>query len=187
MYEDILDFNYEDEQQQQPALPYAGFWVRVAAAVVDGLIFIPLGIMSVYNTLSINSLVLELVMTVIYLGYKPFLEYHYGATLGKMAVKVQVIDLDGGPIDVQQSIVRNIPYLLAIALSRITTLAVQFRTDFSELDSLAEYNRLMEETGYPLLSTLINMFFVISCLVVAFRKDRQALHDMMAETYCIHA
>ncbi len=186
MHEDILDFNYEDDYQER-SIQYAGFWTRVGASLVDALVFIPLSILSVYNTLSIKSLLFELVILIIYVGYKPLLEYNYGATLGKMAVRIKVIDIAGGPIDAQQAIIRNIPYLLAASLSMITTIALHFRTSFDEVDSFAEYNRLMEQTGYPLISALVNCFLFISCLVVAFHKKRQALHDMMAQTYCIDA
>lgn len=185
MHEDILDYNYEDDYQE-PSYQYAGFWIRVGASLVDVLVFIPLAVINVYNSISIKSLPLEILIIIVYLGYKPFMEYNYGATLGKMAVKIRVIDVLGAPIDALQAIVRNIPYLLAGAMSMLTTLAIHFRANFNEVDTLNEYNRLTQEMGYPILSALINIFFFTSCIFVAFRENRQALHDSMAQTYCIY-
>ena len=185
MHEDILDYNYE-EGYQEPSFEYAGFLIRVGASFIDALVFIPLGILNTFNAISIKSLPLEFVILIVSLGYKPFLEHQYGGTLGKMALKIRVVDVQGGPLQVTQAIIRSIPFLLVGAVSALTTLAVHLSVGFGAIESLAEYNLLMSQAGYSLLSNLVNGFFIISCLLVAFHPKRQALHDMMAQTYCIH-
>lgn len=184
-HDDILDFNYDD-QYQKPSYQYAGFWIRVGASLIDGLIFLVIGILNLYNILSFKSLLLELSIAVVYLVYKPFFEYQYGATLGKMAVKIRVIDTEGGPIDVQQAIIRNIPYMLIGAVSVMVALQVFLQPGFNNVDTFAEYTAVTEAATNSSLNIMINLFYLISCLFVAFRANRQALHDSMAGTYCIH-
>lgn len=184
-HDDILDFNYDD-QYLEPSYQYAGFWIRVGASLVDALIFIAIGIVNLYNLLSFKSMVLELTIAAIYLAYKPFFEYQYGATFGKMALKIRVIDAEGGPIDAQQAIIRNIPYMLVAAVSVLVTLQVYFEPGFNNVDTFAEYTAVTTAATNEILNTVVNLFYLVSCLFVAFRANRQALHDSMAGTYCIH-
>ncbi|MBK8392708.1 MAG: RDD family protein [Saprospiraceae bacterium] len=54
---------------------------------------------------------MALVIGILLMCYKPFMEFQYGATLGKMAVKLKVVNLDFEKITLSQSIIRYIPGL----------------------------------------------------------------------------
>jgi uncharacterized RDD family membrane protein YckC len=92
-----------------PAYSYSGFWRRVGAAVLDGLILsVPTGIIGAvagadqfnagvtYGYAPGVSAALNLLNTVIGVAYYAVLEGTRGQTLGKMAVGIKVVDADGG-------------------------------------------------------------------------------------------
>jgi uncharacterized RDD family membrane protein YckC/DNA-directed RNA polymerase subunit RPC12/RpoP len=104
------------------AMRYAGFWIRFGAAFIDGIL------------LNLSSLVVGLIggaissagdagavaggslLAVYYLAmlaYGPFMHGKYGATLGKMAVKIKVVRADGAPISYGLAVGRSFAKLLS--------------------------------------------------------------------------
>jgi len=90
---------------------YAGFWIRFAAITIDGLIlwmfnmilFIPVGVVmpvSFKNPLTLFSFmpVLILIQYAVPAAYDTWFVGKYGATPGKMACKLKIVDPDGGQI-----------------------------------------------------------------------------------------
>jgi uncharacterized RDD family membrane protein YckC len=75
---------------------YAGFWKRVGASLLDGIIVgIPLSII-LYLTLGTDSATSNLISFVVQLLYKTLMESSdKQATLGKMIVGIKVTDLYG--------------------------------------------------------------------------------------------
>jgi uncharacterized RDD family membrane protein YckC len=114
-----------------PTYVYSGFWRRVGAAVLDGLILsVPTGIIGAiagagqFNA-SVNygyapgvSALLNLLNTAIGVAYYAILEGTRGQTLGKMALGIKVVDADtGGFIGIPRGIGRYFARILsAIAL-----------------------------------------------------------------------
>ena len=78
--------------QNQSAPPAGGFWIRVAASFIDGLIFLPMIILLFLDLLWWKSFLLVVVLTIPNLVYKPFMEAFKGATLGKMICGLRVVD-----------------------------------------------------------------------------------------------
>ena len=85
------------------ALPYAGFWMRVGAYLLDVLIlFIPLGILSL---LPILGIVINIVGIWLYFALQESSEQQ--ATLGKRALNIYVTDLQGRRISFGQATGRH--------------------------------------------------------------------------------
>ena len=81
------------------ALPYAGFWMRVGAYLLDVLIlFIPLGILSL---LPILGIVIDIVGIWLYFALQESSERQ--ATIGKRALNIYVTDLQGRRISFGQA------------------------------------------------------------------------------------
>jgi uncharacterized RDD family membrane protein YckC len=110
---------------------YSGFWRRVGAALIDGLILtVPNSIVQAaagsggitaglgYGYSAGASAAVSLVNTVIGVAYYAFLEGTRGQTLGKMALGIKVIDADtSGFIGIPRGIGRYFARILsAIAL-----------------------------------------------------------------------
>ena len=85
------------------ALPYAGFWMRVGAYLLDVLIlFIPLGILSL---LPILGIILNIVGIWLYFALQESSERQ--ATIGKRALNIYVTDLQGRRISFGQATGRH--------------------------------------------------------------------------------
>ena len=95
---------------------YAGFWIRFAAAIIDGIILaIPNYIIQLVFHRGFIAAVLMVVINVAYYAYLGELEKQ--ATIGKMIVGVRVTDLYGNRIDLTKAIIRSVSkYASAIIL-----------------------------------------------------------------------
>jgi uncharacterized RDD family membrane protein YckC len=63
-----------------------------------------------------------LVYLVVLFLYHAIMEYHWGATVGKRLVHIEVTDLDGNPITMLQAVLRSLIRLVVICLGGIFTL-----------------------------------------------------------------
>jgi uncharacterized RDD family membrane protein YckC len=91
-------------------LNYAGFWIRFGAKFIDGiilgvLIFVPMMLLIGFTALAEDSStemiiqgVFQLAYYVVSAGYTIFFVGKYGATPGKMACKLKIVDESGGKI-----------------------------------------------------------------------------------------
>ena len=140
-------------------LPKGGFWIRLVAAVVDGLLVttvqVVLGFLLTSVTAPMRSglsprgellvaLVLWLFGSIVSMAYYVCFTGYCGQTPGKMAVRVKVICTDGAEITYGRAFLR--------------------------------------ETLGKFLSALI---LGIGYLMIAFDGQKQGLHDKIADTYVI--
>ena len=163
----------------------AGFWIRVVASLVDGLVFLPVVILSFVNLFSIKSIPLLVVMSIPQFLYKPLMEARYGATLGKMACGLKVIDDQGAGITVSQAYTRYIPFLVSMAVGLIAGVIMYSQPGFQNVTGF----RTMQQTRqnpFQLLNSLIGLFMLADCIVAGFSYRKRALHDMMAKTFCVY-
>src|ERR1700712_1161316 len=71
---------------------FAKFWIRFGAFLLDGLIIIIIILpVTYFNVIQWKIPWVFILTSIITIIYKPFMEYQYGATLGKMAVGIQVV------------------------------------------------------------------------------------------------
>ncbi len=114
-----MDQILDSPQQENKVFPYAGFWIRVAAYLIDGVLlwivnviisFIYLGSYSVYNSdmlLTVTSIVLG----VLYFTLMESSERQ--ATLGKMAVSIRVGDQHGNRISFANALGRYLAKIIS--------------------------------------------------------------------------
>ena len=164
----------------------AGFWIRFVASLVDGLVFLPVVILTFVNLFSIKSIPLLLVMSIPQFLYKPLMEARYGATLGKMACGLKVIDDQGASITVSQAYTRFIPLLVSTAVGVVASVVLFSQPGFQNMDDFQRMSELQNANPANLLSSLCNFVVLGECLVAAFSHRKRALHDMMAKTFCVY-
>ncbi|GEM_PF-251996 len=100
-----------------PNYKFAGFWIRVAASLIDGVILglaqfvigLVLGFaggdadgLAMFAITSLCSMVISITYYVFFTGYN-------GQTPGKMALRLQVIRTDGTPVGYGKAFLREIP------------------------------------------------------------------------------
>lgn len=143
------------------AMRYAGFWIRFAAKLVDGIIMgvvLGLPIIAIMSSMGVleNSpegpsetdvlvqMVFQIVYFVVYGAYSIFFTGKYGATPGKMACKIKVVDATGAQIGYQRA------------------------------------------TGRFFAEILSGLIFYIGYIMVAFDDQKRALHDRICNTRVIY-
>lgn len=181
MNDTILDEDFAQKGNRR--YYYPGFWNRVGASIIDVIVMIPLIILIFVNMVYWRIPGLEVVLTFVALAYKPFFEYQYGATPGKMVLKMKVVNQHYEPLTLSETLLRNILYII----SGLIGLYESFVHFFLLLDEEPYFSSLDEYANQPTspLESLFNLIVFISCIFVAFTRDKQALHDMWANTFCI--
>jgi predicted Zn finger-like uncharacterized protein len=97
------------------ALPKAGFWIRVGASLIDGVILgvVQFGIGLVFGLAGGESFLLMVITwlcsMVISVTYYVFFTGYNGQTPGKMALRLQVVRSDGTPMSYGRAFLREIP------------------------------------------------------------------------------
>jgi uncharacterized RDD family membrane protein YckC len=164
---------------------YATFMQRMYAFIVDCLVFIPLNLLSNFNTLSIKSLALSVLITVVWWIYKPVMEWKFGATLGKMVLKIRVVDEELKAISFNQAALRFLPYF-AVSMSILFSTFALFATDGFYDAHTFEAFQLLEYSSSGIDTTQFTIFFFIfSCSSIMLDEKKQAVHDRISQTYCI--
>ena len=154
--------------------PYAGFWRRVGASAIDGLILLPIGLVLLWmfwppdyvsgGTFRLSP-VAYIIGALVAWGYNAGMESSsHQATLGKKALDILVTDLDGRPIDLQTATLRN-------WIDWLPSVAILFDLSFRSWRVLA---------GNGFFSTLGWIAVAVSCGMVAFTVRKQGWHDIMA-------
>ena len=174
---------FEEEQIQ---VVYAGFWERFAALFLDGLILLSLTGINLYNHTHWKSIAVLIIASLAAITYKPLLEYLYGATTGKRALAIAVINTAYEKPNLGEALLRNIFGVRFGLLSLVSSVFVFTNAQFSEVSTMADYSNLEKQVGYTLLiSILIVIIYIADAIVLLADKQKRALHDFIAKTYVI--
>jgi uncharacterized RDD family membrane protein YckC len=168
-------------ESQRPA----GFWIRYVALLIDSIVLSPLAVASYFNYFSAKSLPLFLLLSIPALVYKPLMESRYGATLGKMALGLRVIDQHGRRLNIGAAYVRFSPWLALAVVGLITNVWVFSTPQLQTVSGFVEFGQLMQQSPVNLLSNILNCVFLIDCVTAAFTYRKRAIHDMIAGSYCV--
>ena len=119
--------------------------------------------------------------------YKPFLEYRYGATWGKMMVGLQVVGCEFGRITLKEELRRVSFYLVPSILEHIFTLVVYFSAAFRSINNYNDFNRYLVSVNPSILWIDGIVFVLILADTIAFFATRpnRSLHDIYAGTFVI--
>ncbi|NEU30055.1 RDD family protein [bacterium LRH843] len=124
----------------------SGFWIRLGANILDGLVIFVVVIM-LGSLLGMDPEGKESFQGGINLLYSLLLPvFWYGYTLGKRLCGIRIVKLDGSNVGIGTMLLRTIV------------------------------------SGFVYVITL-GIAFIVSIFMVAFRKDKRSVHDMIAGTY----
>ena len=164
---------------------WAGFWVRVLATIIDGLVIIPLFLLNFYNLLILKDYTLALGVITAMTIYKPLMEFKYGATLGKMALNLKVVNYEYNSITFSQAIIRYIPWLIGTSLAFYSSSIIYQNPDFINASNFVEVTNIQGQTIPTSITLLYYLIMLVSCIAVVFSSKKQGVHDTLASTYCI--
>jgi len=162
---------------------YQTFGPRFCAAFIDGLVLVPLSFGEALLLVPERPPVIIIVSSVIlyssYWLYNVLLHARYGQTLGKMAMKIQVLDVSEERIPTfRQAFLRDIGYIVLNTLSLVylvyLVLAGEYVVD-AEINSLPGRILMWASLGW----------FLLEIITMATNEKRRALHDYIAGTVVI--
>ena len=111
-------------------MEYAGFWRRVAAALIDGIL---VGVVSWIVTMIFSAIsdgaevTAQILVLIAAYGYYAGMESSsYQATVGKIALGIQVTDLMGNRISFGRALGRNLAEILSALILGIGYIMVAF-------------------------------------------------------------
>jgi uncharacterized RDD family membrane protein YckC len=178
----------EDFLFPEAEIKFAGFWVRFGAYLLDSLlmvlIILPLTYMNVTHW---KTPALFIVISLIGIIYKPYMEYTFGATLGKMALHLRVTGSSFGQVTLQEELKRVSFYLVPEILQQVMTFHVYFTPAFLTIVHFKEYNDLvvLSNPGIYWLNAIVFSLGMADCITFFLSPQRRALHDLYAGTYVI--
>ena len=163
-----------------------GFWIRGAAYLLDELVFLPLAVLIYRNLLSTKSLLQLIVLLIPLLLYKPLMESFFGATLGKMACGLRVIDGRRERLSLVAAYVRFIPRLVSIGMGLWIIVPLFGSPEFAGVSTMAELAELVSKRPSMVIEDIVNLLVVFDHGIVALTYRKRAIHDMMAGSYCVY-
>jgi uncharacterized RDD family membrane protein YckC len=178
------------ENGQTPAMRYGGFWRRLGANWIDGLVMAPsaLGLVYCSTRSRIAEIALAVPLAAMPLVYEMVLLGRYGQTLGKMAAGLEVRRLDGGRIDWARAWRRcMVQALFAISTAALTVVFYYSLTDaeYGALGWLGRAAKFSAWRPYQVISNLALVWSWSELLVLLLNKRRRALHDFIAGTVVV--
>jgi uncharacterized RDD family membrane protein YckC len=155
----MSDYNVQDEYYQIPYNYPGSFLLRFFAAFLDG-IFLAIISLILWGVASLVGVTIpEFIINLLTVAYFVYCHWKGGATIGKSIFSLRVQTEDGKPITLQQSLLRQIFGILGL----VSTIALG-----GEVSSAA----------------ILGLVILIDPLWALTNKDRRAIHDLVANTFC---
>ena len=180
---------YEQSIFDEEEIPvvYASFWERFGALFLDWLIMLFFSFIDGFshNSYWLSTAVAALVSLVTVI-YKPLTEYLYGATLGKKALSIIVINKAHKKPTLLQVILRNIFGIVIKLTSLMFSFFMLTNTWFNQDGSITGLGIFQGLPGYSsFLSLIIVALYIADVIVLLADKDNRSLHDFIGGTYVI--
>jgi len=121
-------------------MEYAGFWIRFAAKFVDGIILRLLGLVlglavgaaaaRAGSAASQSAIMISYALgTAIDIAYRTLFVGAFGATPGKMAAKIKIVNADGSKVSYLKALARSLAEFVSVILLFVGYLMVAFDSE----------------------------------------------------------
>jgi uncharacterized RDD family membrane protein YckC len=179
-----LTENISAEQLNQMPI-YATFRERLGAFFIDvliGLILLPI---TIYNIPDWKSTLICILAIMLGLSYKPIFEYTYGATLGKMAMKLAVVNYQFESPSLKEICLRNSIHLVIGFLNLIQNIMFFSMSEFVEITTFKEYQTFLAIHQSSFLKYL-GFISIIDIATMYSDKQNRTFHDKIGKTLVIN-
>jgi uncharacterized RDD family membrane protein YckC len=140
---------------EQPVRPPAGFWIRAGAVLIDAIALVAVqgGLRGVAWLVFLGAspraidAAAQVFGVALWAVYPVVFHWLWGQTLGKMAVQIRVVTMDGGPLSLQCAIVRQLGAWLSSIIFGIGYLLAGVRADKRALHDLIAGTRVERLAG----------------------------------------
>lgn len=161
---------------------YQTFWKRFCAGFVDALVFLPPSLLSNWmwnhhqHVPNLLLAIFHLLANITYYAYNIYFLGKYGQTLGKMALKVKVLDVsENQHITYFQALKRD------IVLLAMTVLLLPYELFQIMAGKFYMFNpgTIPDRASMILLYATMGWFF-LEFITMIFSSKRRAIHDLIA-------
>lgn len=166
---------------------YAGFWRRAFAAGIDSvLVFLGPGILY-FRASPVAFRIGSIVSGLLFHGYEIYFHARWGRTLGKMVLGTKVVRLDGSPIDLRASFLRNSVDLAFAGIDALIAIGLLWQLDaFHSHPTAQTIGDAFENFSLnPLTDRLYTAWVIGEALVLLFNRKKRAIHDFIAGTVVV--
>jgi len=172
---------------------YAGFWPRLGAGLVDLLVWVPFIIVASWSMSASRdiALLLQVPMTLLFAFYSIYFVGRWGRTIGKMALGIKVVGLDGTEAGFRRAFCRHSVDLgFSVIMTAITIFSLLSipAAEYNALGFEDKMIRLNEATPWwsGVTDVLYWAWIGSELIVLLLNEKRRALHDFIAGTVVIH-
>jgi uncharacterized RDD family membrane protein YckC len=159
---------------------YDTFWRRFFAGLIDGVIFIPIGLLDYFTMDSDNTLIVMMATVLSYSSFYIYTVYFHwstGQTLGKKWMDVRVIDKsETRLLTLKQSFMRDSIYIVLEMIGLVVLI--------SEIVQLGQYPN-EDSVIETYLEWLATLWFVLEIGTMLTNNRRRAIHDFLAGSVVI--
>jgi uncharacterized RDD family membrane protein YckC len=172
---------------------YAGFWKRLCAVLIDGLILFPVFVL--VHWLGGFDKYLAILITIpsygLFAMYNVYFNAKFGGTIGKLGIGICITKPDGGKIGWIEAWKRSSVDLLfsIIVLCAQIWVLLQVNADAYIKASFIERLQILQPhypSWFPVVSTLKNVWILSEVIVLLLNRRKRAIHDFIAGTVVIH-
>lgn len=159
---------------------YDTLFRRLLALAIDILVLSPIVIVLVLvknDSLSPLYIALLLLVSLIYHLYPIYFLGRFGQTLGKMALKLKVVNTQENSISYFAAFLREVPILLTTILSLVVDIHYILNYGIDE--------GFQQGVSDNIIVGLIFVWFIADAIVAFSNQKRRALHDFIAGTVVI--
>lgn len=165
---------------------YGGFWQRFGATFIDGLIMAPINWGIGYLTSRYYETTILIALTsLLTIAYRPAMEYIYGATVGKMALRLKVVNRNFERCELHEILLRNIFQIVYPLLGLVYTMYNYYNLQHFDSSSISTSSTSSPLNAIQILNIIFLMLFIVEAIVLISNSQKQALHDKIAGTYVV--
>ena len=171
---------------------YAGFWPRIAANLLDGVIWLIPTMPTVLLTIRFPRYPIYAVVpnAALSLFYSVYLVYRFGGTPGKLMMGLQVRSADLAPVSLRQAFMRHVVDVTLTILLGIGVIIASFHISAEEFAALSWFERVRElglySPGWAGPVSYMSRFWSLEePIVLLTNSRRRALHDFIAGTVVV--
>lgn len=158
---------------------YRTFWLRFFAGLIDGIVFIPVGLLDAGIHYVVDDPAILVPWSVLvafsFLAYSIGLHARSGQTVGKRAMGIRVLSLDETPLTLRQAIRRDSPLLVLTAVQVLLSVGRLIRGGpvlFADSSTLSTVEWLLASANL--------IWFCLELITTLTNRKRRALHDFIA-------
>jgi uncharacterized RDD family membrane protein YckC len=171
---------------------YAGLWKRVAAGLLDFIVWLPMIVLTTWiDTFSrLFELYYFVPGIVLELFYSVYLVRRFGGTPGKRLMRLRIRQTDGTEIGYREAFLRYLPELVMNAVASLGIVVATLKITDAEYLSLSD-----SDQSFPLMALAPSWYFpalmltyvwILSEFVVMMtNRKRRAIHDFIAGTVVV--